>query len=301
MVKSIRFGDHWIFKWEDIELGPPKEGEVLVKFETHDISFHAVDSNSCIQGIGAVGVVKALGSGVTGIKPGDRVAYYDPYPTGLYVEEQILSADKVALVPRLVLTDTAMSLLLKGMMTQFLLCSCFQVKPEHMVLIHPVAAGVGSIMCQWAKAIGATVIGTVLTKEQAAQAKEYGCHHTILYKEEDLVSRVDKITSGQGVEVVYDFVGQETFQRSLDCLKTRGYMVSVGPSLPDPLPVSVLAAKSLFFTRPSLIHYASTPKELKECIGEVLSNVELSVLRDLEPKTSPPLSAVQHSCGLSSN
>ncbi|MCL7044057.1 hypothetical protein MKW94_027142, partial [Papaver nudicaule] len=155
------------------------------------------------------------------------------------------------------------------------------VEPGHTILVHAAAGGVGSLLCQWGKALGATVIGTVSTEEKAVQAKEDGCDHVIVNKTEDLVAAVTTITSGKGVDVVYDSVGKDTFQGSLSCLKTRGYMVSFGQSSgsPEPIPLSALAAKSLFLTRPSLFQYNTTRDELLAAAGEVFANVGAGVLR----------------------
>ncbi|XVF49398.1 hypothetical protein PTKIN_Ptkin04bG0008600 [Pterospermum kingtungense] len=228
----------------------------------------------------AVGEVIAAGPGVTGTKVGDVVAYAGD-PIGSYAEEQILPADRVVPVPPSIDPIIATSILLKGITAQFLLRRCFKVESGHTVLVHAAAGGVGSLLCQWANAIGAIVIGTVSTKEKAAQAKEDGCHHVIIYKEEDFVARVNQITSGKGVEVVYDSVGKDTFQGSLACLKPRGYMVSFGLSSgePDPVPLSALAAKSLFLTMPKLMPYISARDELLETAGEVFANVASGVLR----------------------
>ncbi|XP_019200374.1 PREDICTED: uncharacterized protein LOC109193994 [Ipomoea nil] len=292
MVKAIRvheLGGPEVLKWEDVEVGDPKEGEIKVKNQALGVNFidiyfrkgvYKAASMPFTPGMEAVGVVIAVGPGLTGRKVGDVVAYAGR-PMGAYAEEQILPADKVVPVPPSIDPITVASVLLKGMTTQFLLRRCFKVEPGHTVLVHAAAGGVGSLLCQWANALGATVIGTVSTKEKAAQAKEDGCHHTISYKEEDFVSRVNEITSGKGVEVVYDSVGKDTFQGSLECLKTRGYMVSFGQSsgTPDPAHLSTLAAKSLFLTRPSMMDYTSTRDELLECAGEVFANVASGVLR----------------------
>ncbi|KAI4384717.1 hypothetical protein MLD38_002833 [Melastoma candidum] len=171
--------------------------------------------------------------------------------------------------------------LLKGMTTQFLVRHCFKVERGHTVLIQAAAGGVGSLWCQWANALGATVIGTVSTREKADQARSDGCHHVILYKEEDVVACVNEITSGNGVDVVYDSVGKDTFEGSLACLKVRGYMVSFGQSSgsPDPMPLSALATKSLFLTRPTMVHYTNTRDELLETAGEVFANISSGLLR----------------------
>ncbi|OMO94857.1 Alcohol dehydrogenase superfamily, zinc-type [Corchorus capsularis] len=291
MVKAIRVHEHGgpeVLKWEDVELGEPKEGEIRVKNKVIGVNFIDIYFRKGVYktampftpGMEAVGEVTAVGPGLTGRKVGDVVAY-GGNPIGSYAEEQILPADKVVPVPPSVDPIIAASIMLKGMTAQFLLRRCFKVESGHTVLVHAAAGGVGSLLCQWANALGATVIGTVSSKEKAAQAKEDGCHHTIIYKEEDFVTRVNEITSGQGVEVVYDSVGKDTFEGSLACLKTRGYMVNFGQSsgIPDPVPLPALAAKSLFLTRPSLMQYTATRDELLESAGEVFANVASGVLR----------------------
>lgn len=292
MVKAIRvhqLGGPQVLKWEDVELGEPKEGEIRIKNKAIGLNFidiyfrkgvYKAATMPFTPGMEAVGEVTAVGPGLTGRKVGDIVAYAGN-PMGSYAEEQILPADKLVPVPPSVDPITAASIMLKGMTAQFLVRRCFKVESGHTVLVHAAAGGVGSLLCQWANALGATVIGTVSTKEKAAQAKEDGCHHVIIYKEEDFVSRVNEITSGKGVEVVYDSVGKDTFEGSLACLKPRGYMVCFGQSsgTPDPVPLSALAPKSLFLTRPSMMQYTSTRDELLETAGEVFANVASGVLR----------------------
>ncbi|XP_034916236.1 uncharacterized protein [Populus alba] len=245
-------------------------------------------------GMEAVGEVIALGPGVTDRKVGEVVGYAGG-PMGSYTEEQTLPANKVVPVPPSISPSIAASVMLKGMTAQFLLRRCFKVEPGHTILVQAAAGGVGSLLCQWANSLGATVIGTVSTKEKAAQAKEDGCHHVIIYKEEDFVARVNEITSGNGVNVVYDSVGKDTFQGSLACLKTRGYMVCFGQSsgTPDPFPLSVLAPKSLFLTRPSLMQYTATRGELLETAGEVFANIASGVLRVRVNHTYPLSQAAQ--------
>ncbi|XVF08492.1 hypothetical protein REPUB_Repub07fG0007800 [Reevesia pubescens] len=268
MVKAIRvheLGGPEVLKWEDVELGEPKEGEIRIKNKAIGLNFidiyfrkgvYKAATMPFTPGSEAVGEVTAVGPGLTGRKVGDVVAY-------------------------------AASIMLKGMTAQFLVRRCFKVESGHTVLVHAAAGGVGSLLCQWANALGATVIGAVSTKEKAAQAKKDGCHHVIIYKEEDFVARVNEITAGKGVEVVYDSVGKDTFQGSLECLKPRGYMVSFGQSsgTPDPVPLPALGAKSLFLTRPSLMQYTSTRDELLETAGEVFANVTSGVLRHRHMKT----------------
>ncbi|KAH7388068.1 hypothetical protein KP509_16G055800 [Ceratopteris richardii] len=220
--KAIRIhevGGPEVLKYEDIEVSEPSEGEVRVKNMAIGLNFIDVYFRKgvykaelpFIPGSEAAGVVTAVGPGVTDRKIGDRVAYAGK-PMGSYTEEQILPAVSVVPIPPSVDFATAASIMLKGMTAQFLLRRCFKVQPGHTILVHAAAGGVGSLLCQWGRALGATVIGTVSTEEKAAQAIQDGCHHTILYKSEDFVQRVKEITDGKGVQVVYDSVGKDTFQ-----------------------------------------------------------------------------------------
>ncbi|KAI8564536.1 hypothetical protein RHMOL_Rhmol03G0189400 [Rhododendron molle] len=261
-----------VLKWEDVEIGEPKEGEIKVKNKAIGLNFidvyfrkgvYKASTMPFTPGMEAAGVVTAVGPGLTGRKVGDFVAYAGN-PMGSYAEEQILPAEKVVPVPPSLDPIVAASVILKGMTAHMLVRRCFKVEPGHTVLVHAAAGGVGSLLCQWANALGATVIGTVSTTEKAAQAKEDGCHHVIMYKEEDFVTRVNEITSGKGVDVVYDSVGKDTFQSS---------------GMPDPIPMTELAAKSLFLTRAALFSYNATRDELLQAAGEVFSNVASGILR----------------------
>ncbi|XP_077236572.1 uncharacterized protein LOC143878148 [Tasmannia lanceolata] len=305
MVKAIRvneLGGPEVLKWEDVEIGEPKEGEIRVKNKAIGVNFIDVYFRTGVYkttlpftpGQEAVGVVTAVGPGLTGRKVGDIVAYGGG-SMGSYAEEQILPASTVVTVPPSITPEVAASIMIKGMTVQYLVRRCFKVEPGHTVLVHAAAGGVGSLLCQWANALGATVIGTVSTEAKAVQATKDGCHHVIIYNQEDFVTSVDKITSGKGVDVVYDSVGKDTFQGSLACLKARGYMVSFGQSSgsPDPIPLSALAAKSLFLTRPSLMHYNATRDELLECAGELFANVASGVLRVRVNHTYPLSQAAQ--------
>ncbi|XP_054812004.1 uncharacterized protein LOC129313124 [Prosopis cineraria] len=292
MVKAIRvheLGGHEVLKWDDVEIGEPKEGEVRVRNKAVGVNFidiyfrngvYKAPSLPFTPGMEAVGVVTAVGPGLTGRQVGDVVAYAGQ-PMGSYAEEQILPADKVVPVPPSIDPIIGAAILLKGMTAHYLVRRCFKVEPGHTVLVHAAAGGVGSLLCQWANALGATVIGLVSNKEKAVQAKEDGCRHVIIYTEEDFVARVNEVTSGNGVDVVYDSVGKDTFEGSLACLKLRGYMVCFGQSsgIPDPVPLSALAAKSLFLTRPTLFKYVVTRDELLEASGEVFANVASGVLK----------------------
>ncbi|TXG70607.1 hypothetical protein EZV62_005542 [Acer yangbiense] len=296
--------------WEDVEIGEPGDGEIRVRNKAIGLNFIDVYFRKGVYkaatmpftpGMEAVGEVIAVGPGLTGRKVGDLVGYADN-PMGSYAEEQILPANKVVPLPPSIDPIVAASIILKGMTAQFLLRRCFKVEPGHTILVHAAAGGVGALLCQWANALGATVIGTVSTKEKAVQAKDDGCHHVITYKEEDFVSRVNEITSGKGVDVVYDSVGKDTFQGSLACLKIRGYMVSFGQSsgTPDPVPLSALAPKSLFLTRPSLMQYTTNRDELLETAGEVFANVASGVLRVRVNHTYPLSQAAQAHADLES-
>ncbi|KAF8689356.1 hypothetical protein HU200_041895 [Digitaria exilis] len=244
----------------------------------------------------AVGVVSAVGPGVTSFKVGDVVGYADN-PMGSYAEEQIIPASVAIPIPPAIDYKTAASVLLKGMTAYVLVRQAFKVQRGHTVLVHAAAGGVGSLLCQWAKALGATVIGTVSTEEKAAQATQDGCQHVIVYTKEDFVTRVAEVTSGEGVHVVYDAVGKDTFQvktkpswqlcmcpwqGSLACLMSRGCMISYGQSSgnrPDPVQLSDLAPKSLILGRPGLMHYTTNRDELLQAAGEVFTNVMSGVLQ----------------------
>ncbi|KAJ9692817.1 hypothetical protein PVL29_011755 [Vitis rotundifolia] len=292
MVKAIRvyeLGGPEVLKWEDVQIGEPNEGEIRVKNQAIGLNFidvyfrkgvYKVATMPFTPGVEAVGVVTAVGPGITGWKVGDVVAYAGGI-MGSYSEEQILPANKVVPLPPSIDPTVGASIMLNGLTVHYLVRWCFKVEPGHIVLVHAAAGGVGSLLCQWANALGATVIGTVSTNAKAVQAKEDGCHHVILYKEEDFVARVNEITSGNGVHVVYDSVGKDTFQGSLACLRPRGFMVNFGQSsgTPDPVPLPSLGAKSLFLARPSLVHYSATRDELLEAAGEVFANVASGVLR----------------------
>ncbi|MCO5558974.1 hypothetical protein L7F22_012565 [Adiantum nelumboides] len=291
-----------VLKYEDIEVGVPGEGEVRVKNLAIGLNFIDVYFRKgvyktdlpFIPGVEAAGVVTAVGGGLTGRKVGDRVAYAGK-PMGSYTEEQILPAESVVPIPPSVDFVTAAAIMLKGMTAQFLLRRCFQVHPGHTILVHAAAGGVGSLLCQWGRALGATVIGTVSTEEKATQARLDGCHYTIFYKSENFVDRVKEITDGKGVQVVYDSVGKDTIHGSLECLACRGYMVVFGQSSgsPDPIPLSALQPKSLFLTRPSMFHYTATRDELLATAGEVFANVASGVLKVRVNHTYPLSKAAQ--------
>ncbi|KAK3157135.1 hypothetical protein QOZ80_2AG0116640 [Eleusine coracana subsp. coracana] len=289
-VKAIRvhkLGGPEVLILEEVEVGEPNEGEIRIKNKAIGVNYVDVYYRTglhraplpFIPGKEAIGVVSAVGPGVTSIEVGDIVGYADN-PMGSYAEEQIIPADVAIPIPPAMDYKTAASILLKGMTAYVLVLKAFKVQSGHTVLVHAAAGGVGSLLCQWAHALGATVIGTVSTEEKAIQATKDGCHHVIVYTEEDFVARVAEITSGKGVDVVYDAVGRDTFQGSLACLMPRGCMVSYGQSSgrPDPISVSKLAPKSLVLARPGLMHYTTTRDELLQAAGEVFAAVAAGVL-----------------------
>jgi NADPH2:quinone reductase len=273
-IVSHETGGPEVLKWQEVDVGDPGAGEILVRHTAvglnyidtyHRTGMYPVEPPFTV-GLEGAGVVEALGAGVTTVSVGDRVAYAAP-PMGAYAETRVMPAEKVVTVPDGVDDETAAAMMLKGMTTEYLLRRTYQVKAGDTILFHAAAGGVGLIACQWAKALGATVIGTVGTEEKAELARAHGCDHPILYTQEDFVERVKEITDGKGVPVVYDSVGKDTFMKSLDCLQPRGLLASFGQSSGsagtfDP---GILAAKgSLYLTRPTLMTYTATRPDLEE-------------------------------------
>jgi NADPH2:quinone reductase len=209
------------------------------------------------------------------VKKGDRVAYAGPL--GGYAEERLIDADRVVKLPKAISTEQAAGMMLQGMTAQMLLRAVFPVHDGDTILIHAAAGGVGLIMCQWAKALGATVIGTVGSEEKAELARAHGCDHAILYRKQDFVAEVERITEGEKLPVVYDSVGRDTFMQSLDCLRLRGLMVSFGNASGPVEPFSPLLLSqkgSLYLTRPTLFHYVATREQLERSAGELFEMVE---------------------------
>jgi NADPH2:quinone reductase len=271
MVAAVRIhklGGPEVLTYEDIQLKEPGPGEVRVKQSAIGLNFidtyfrtglyPAPGGLPMIPGNEGAGTVTAVGSGVTEFKVGDRIAYGTA--VGSYAAERNIAADRLVKLPDKIDDKTAAGMMLKGMTAQYLLRRTFKVEKGHTVLIHAAAGGVGMILCQWANHLGATVIGTVGSKEKAELAKKNGCHHTINYRDEDFAARVNEITKGAKCEVVYDGVGKATFPASLDCLKPLGMFVSFGnTSGPiDAFNILLLQQKgSLFATRPTLVHYGA--------------------------------------------
>lgn len=275
MPKAMRVhtvGGPEALSFDEITLAPPGKGEAHIRHTAIGVNFIDVyyrtglypQETPFVAGSEGAGEVIAVGEGVTDIKPGDRVAYAGG-PLGAYATERVMPADKLVKIPAGVSDEVAAASMLKGMTAQYLLRRTFRVGPEHVILLHAAAGGVGQIATQWAAHLGATVIGTAGGSEKTALAKTLGCAHVIDYRAEDFVARVKEITKNRGVDVVYDSVGKDTFPGSLDCLKPRGLWASFGQSsgsVPD-FPISLLGQKgSLFATRASLFAYIATRPEL---------------------------------------
>jgi NADPH2:quinone reductase len=282
MSKVVRFhetGGPEVLRWEDLEVGEPGEGQARVRHTAVGVNFIDTYHRSGLYplpvpsglGMEAAGVVEAVGPGVTVVRPGDRVAYAGG-PPGSYAEARLLPASVLVPIPDGVTDQTAAAVMLKGMTTQYLIRRTYPVKAGETVLFHAAAGGVGLIACQWLKALGARVIGTVGSDQKAAVARAHGCEHVIISTREDLAKRVREITGGAGVPVVYDSVGKDTFLNSLDCLRPLGLLVSFGNSSGKvtPFDLGILSQKgSLYLTRPTLATYTATRSDLEATAREV--------------------------------
>ena len=292
MAKAITIhetGGPDVLVWEDVEVGEPGPGQVRIRqtavglnyIDTyHRSGLYPLPKLPAILGREAAGVVEALGPGVSELAVGDRLAY--PMSAGAYCEERVIDVASLVPLPDGVSDRQAAAVMLKGLTAEYLLRKSFAVQPGQTILWHAAAGGVGLIACQWASRLGATVIGTVGSPEKAELARAHGCEHTVLYREENFVERVREITGGAGVPVVYDSVGQATFDKSLDCLAPRGTLVSFGQSSGPvpPFDIGVLAAKgSLSLTRPTLLTFIASRAGLLESSSELLSLVQDGAIR----------------------
>ena len=286
MPQAIRVhetGGADVLRWEGVEVGEPGPGEVRVRHSAVGLNFIDTYHRTglyplplpFVPGLEAAGVVEALGDGVADLEAGDRVAY-GAGPLGAYSEARLMPADKLVRIPPGVDDRRAAAMMLQGMTVEYLLRRTYRVRAGDTILLHAAAGGVGLIACQWAKHLGATVIGTVGSDEKAELARAHGCDHPVVYTRESFVDRVKELTGGRGVPVVYDSVGKDTFADSLECLSPRGLMVSFGQSSGSvpPFEAGVLSAKgSLFLTRPTLMHYVPTRGELEACAGALFDVV----------------------------
>jgi NADPH2:quinone reductase len=270
-------------KWEEVALPEIQKGDVLIKHTAIGLNYIDTYHRSGLYtmpvpltlGIEGAGVIEEAGESVKDLKVGDRVAYASP-PTGSYAERKVMPADRLVKIPDDISDEVAAAIMLKGMTVEYLVRRTYNVKAGQTVLFHAAAGGVGLIACQWLKAIGATVIGTVGSDKKAALAKENGCDHTILYREEDFVAKVKEITNGEGVPVVYDGIGKDTAIQGLDCLSPLGMMVIFGNASGNapPIDTGLLAAKgSLFLTRPTLMTYNAKRADLVESAQQLFNMV----------------------------
>ena len=274
MTHAIRIhetGGPEVLRWDEVEVGRPGPGEARVRHTAIGLNFIDTYHRSglyplplpAVPGSEGAGVVTDVGPGVTEVTPGDRVAYAGP--VGAYAEERLVAAHRLVPLPPEVDDRTAAAAMLKGMTAQYLLRRTHRVEAGETILLHSAAGGVGLLAAQWAKSLGATVIGTVSTDEKASLAREAGCEHVVVTSREDFVARVKEITGGAGVRVVYDAVGRDTFEKSLDCLSPLGLMVSYGNAsgpVPPVAPLLLSQKGSLFLTRPTLMTYTARREDL---------------------------------------
>jgi NADPH2:quinone reductase len=305
MVHAIRVhqnGGPEVLKWDEVEVGQPGPGQARIRHTAVGLNYIDTYQRSglykmplpFILGSEGAGVVEAVASDVKHLKAGDRVAYAGSL--GGYSEARLIPADRLVKLPDGVTDQQAAAMMLQGMTAQYLLRRTYPVKKGDTILVHAAAGGVGLIMCQWAKHLGATVIGTVSTEEKAALAKAHGCTHPILYTKDDFVARVKDITKGAGVPVVYDSVGKDTFYKSLDCLAPLGLMASFGQSSGPygAVDVGILAAKgSLFLTRPSLGTYIAKREDLDKVSGELFDVVTSGAVKIEITQTFPLKNAAE--------
>lgn len=292
MTHAIRFhqtGGPEVLQWLEVTPSAPAAGEARVRH--HAVGLNYIDTYhrsglypvTLPSGVGleGAGVVEAVGEGVTEIAPGDRVAYAGG-PLGAYAEVRNMPAQRLVKLPDALSFEQGAAMMLQGLTAQYLLRRTYRVQPGDSILIHAAAGGVGLIVCQWAKALGATVIGTVGSDDKAALARAHGCDHPIVYTREDFAERVREFTGGEGVAVVYDSIGRDTFMASLDCLRPLGMMVLFGAASGPvpPFDCQLLAQKgSLFLTRPTLFTYSARRDDLLDMAGELFAVVTSGQVR----------------------
>lgn len=302
MAHAIRFaktGGPEVLEWQQVEIGKPGQGQVRIRHTAVGLNYIDTYQRSGLypmqlpSGLGseAAGIIEEVGPGVTELKPGDRVAYAGG-PLGAYSEARVMPADRLVPVPAGITDQQAAAMMLKGMTAWYLVRRTHPVKAGETILIHAAAGGVGLIVSQWAKHLGATVIGTVGDDEKAALAKRHGCDHPINYRREDFVARVNEITQGKKLPVVYDSVGKDTFYKSLDCVAPLGLLASFGQSSGaiGPVDIGILAGKgSLFLTRPTLNTYTASRSDLLTAARELFDVVQKGAVK-IQVNQSYPLS-----------
>jgi NADPH2:quinone reductase len=284
------YGGPEVLGWAEEKLPAPGPGEALIRQTAIGLNFIDVYHRQGLYplalpftpGVEAVGTIEAVGEGVEDVAPGDRVAYFDATSPGSYAEARVVATDRLVKLPDSIDDVTAAGTMLKGATVEYLIRRTYPVQKSDWVLFHAASGGVGSIAVQWLRAIGANIIGTVGSQEKAALAEQNGCQHTILYRNEDTASRVKEITAGRGVDVVYDSVGKDTFEASLDSLKPRGTLVSFGNSsgpVPDFAPLLLTQKGSLYLTRPRVREYYATPGDFAEGTRALLDAISSGTIK----------------------
>lgn len=266
-----------VFRWEEWPVGDPGPGEIVIRHGAVGVNYvdtyhrrgmphpWPVPPLPCVLGLEGAGTVEAVGESVDDIAVGDRVGYASP-PHGAYAQTRTMPADRVVRLPDSIGDEQAAAMMLKGLTAQYLLRRTYQVQPGDVVLVHAAAGGMGLILCQWLKHLGATVIGTVSSDTKAEIARAQGCDHPVIYTRDDFVAKVMEATDGEGVPVVYESIGKTTFRQSMDCLRPMGVLASYGHAsgAPDPVDVIELGTKgSLFLTRPTIMHYTAKRADLE--------------------------------------
>jgi NADPH:quinone reductase len=306
MSKAIRFHEHGgpeVLRVEELDVGPPAPGEAQVRHTAIGLNYIDVYDRTGLypgelpSGLGreAAGVITALGRRVRGFKVGDRVAYVYPRP-GAYCEVRNVPAERLVKVPRGISDEQAAALMLKGLTAHFLLRRTYRVARGQSILVHAAAGGVGLLLCQWAKSLGARVIGVVGSDAKAELARRHGCRHVLILGRDELAAEVRKLTKGAGVAVVYDSVGKDTFLESLDCLRPLGLMVTYGNASGPPPAVSPLELSkrgSLFLTRPTLFNYIATREALEAAARELFAVVKSRAVRIRIGQSYPLAEAAQ--------
>jgi NADPH2:quinone reductase len=301
-IRIHRPGGPEALVWDEIQVGSPGPGQVRLRHTAVGLNFIDVYHRTglyplplpLIIGSEGAGVVEELGPGVTGLQPGDRVAYAGVI--GAYAETRLIPADRVVKIPAKITDHQAAAMMLQGMTVRYLIREVYAVKPGDTILIHAAAGGVGLILCQWAKALGATVIGTVSSDGKAELAKAHGCDHPIVYTRDDFQKRVMEITEGRKLPVVYDSIGKDTFMQSLDCLRPRGLMAMFGQASgsPPPMEINLLAQKgSLYLTRPTLGTFIATAQDLKTTADDLFDVVASGKVKISVNQTYPLKDAAQ--------
>ena len=282
-----------VFRWEEVAVGDPGPGEVRIRHRAIGVNYvdtyhrrgiphpWPVPPLPTVIGLEGVGDLRAVGAQVTDFAVGDRVAYAAP-PLGAYAQERVMPATHLVKIPDEIDDIRAAGMMLKGLTAQYLLRRTYRVQPGDTILVHAAAGGMGLILCQWGQHLGATVIGTVSTEAKAEAAKAHGCHHPVIYTNDDFRDTVREVTNGEGVPIVYESIGKNTFEKSLDCLRPLGILASYGHASgpPDPVDVIDLGRRgSLFVTRPAIMHYMAEREDLLASAADLFDVVRSGAVK----------------------